>query len=109
MAASSITTRTPWFRARNPFAPSRPTGISHLPGGSAGGPVYIPKVYDGRNRTFVFGSFETFQGQRDDAGVQPDRPAEGVALRRFLRTDDSCARPDSRASLSRATAFPPTV
>jgi hypothetical protein len=53
---------TPWFRARSPFAPSRPTGISHLPGGSAGGPVYIPKVYDGRNKTFVFGSFETFRG-----------------------------------------------
>jgi hypothetical protein len=53
---------TPWFRARNPFATSRPTGISHLPGGSAGGPLYIPKVYDGRNRTFLFGSFETFRG-----------------------------------------------
>ena len=53
---------TPWFKARSPFAPSRPTGIYHLPGGSAGGPVYIPKVYDGRNKTFVFGSFETFKG-----------------------------------------------
>ena len=65
---------TPWFRARNPFAPSRPTGISHLPGGSAGGPVYIPKVYDGRNRTFVFGSFETFKGSVTTRLFNPNVP-----------------------------------
>ncbi len=65
---------TPWFRARNPFASSRPTGISHLPGGSAGGPVYIPKVYDGRNRTFVFGSFETFRGSVTTQSFNPNVP-----------------------------------
>ncbi|MBL8228151.1 MAG: TonB-dependent receptor [Bryobacterales bacterium] len=27
-------------------------------GASAGGPVYIPKLYDGRNRTFWFGAYE---------------------------------------------------
>src|SRR5205807_4842792 len=27
-------------------------------GASAGGPVYIPKIYDGRNRTFFFISYE---------------------------------------------------
>src|SRR5512140_115418 len=31
-----------------------------LGGLSAGGPVVIPKVYNGRNRTFVFGSFEKY-------------------------------------------------
>jgi hypothetical protein len=65
---------TPWFRARSPFAPARPTGISHLPGGSAGGPVYIPKVYDGRNRTFVFGSFETFRGSVTTQSFNPNVP-----------------------------------
>ncbi len=30
-------------------------------GGSAGAPVYIPKVYDGRNRTFFFHSYEAFR------------------------------------------------
>ena len=38
------------FRNRNQF------------GGVAGGPVYIPKVYDGRNRTFFFADYE---GARD--------------------------------------------
>lgn len=65
---------TPWFRARSPFAPSRPTGISHLPGGSAGGPIYIPKVYDGRNRSFVFGSFETFKGSVTTQLFNPNVP-----------------------------------
>jgi hypothetical protein len=27
-------------------------------GGSAGGPLYIPHVYDGRNRTFLFGAYD---------------------------------------------------
>ena len=29
-------------------------------GGSVGGPVYIPKLYDGRNRTFFFFAYERF-------------------------------------------------
>lgn len=53
---------TPMFRARNPFEAQRGTGISHSPGFSVGGPVYIPKVYDGRNKTFFFTSFETSRG-----------------------------------------------
>ena len=27
-------------------------------GGSAGGPLYIPHLYDGRNRTFLFGAYD---------------------------------------------------
>ncbi|MGH9671855.1 MAG: carboxypeptidase regulatory-like domain-containing protein [Bryobacteraceae bacterium] len=65
---------TPWFRARNPFAPARPTGISHLPGGSAGGPLYIPGVYDGRNKTFLFGSFEGFKGSQTTQSFNPTVP-----------------------------------
>ena len=33
----------------------------NLFGGTAGGPVYMPKLYDGRNRTFVFGSWESIR------------------------------------------------
>jgi len=67
---------TPWFRARNPFALARDTGISHLPGGSAGGPVYIPKLYDGRNKTFIFGSFENFLGSQATNNFTPTVPLE---------------------------------
>lgn len=39
----------------------KPRQRYNLFGASAGGPVYIPKVYDGRNRTFVFGSWESIR------------------------------------------------
>jgi hypothetical protein len=67
---------TPWFRARNPFETVRATGISHLPGGSAGGPVYIPKIYDGRNKTFFFVSYENFLGSQATQAFTPTVPLE---------------------------------
>lgn len=65
---------TPFFRARDPFALARPAGISHVPGGSIGGPVYIPKVYDGRNKTFFFFSFETNRGSPVNQLLNPTVP-----------------------------------
>ncbi|MGH9817616.1 MAG: TonB-dependent receptor plug domain-containing protein, partial [Candidatus Acidiferrales bacterium] len=44
----------------NPVSP-RPFQLQNRIGFNAGGPVYIPKVYDGRNRTFVFGTYEAFR------------------------------------------------
>jgi hypothetical protein len=35
-------------------------------GGTVGGPMYLPKIYDGRNRTFFFASY---QGFRNRAGL----------------------------------------
>ena len=47
----------PWYDG--PGA-KRPPGIPTLGlGYSVGGPVYIPKLYNGRNKTFFFTSFET--------------------------------------------------
>ena len=45
----------------------KPKGAFHnnIPGGSFGGPIRIPKVYDGRNRTFFFLNYE---GNRFSAG-----------------------------------------
>src|SRR5215510_12066923 len=53
---------TPFFRARDPFAPERPAGVRHNPGGSVGGPILIPKLYNGRDKSFFFFSFETARG-----------------------------------------------
>ena len=36
----------------------RPTGSQRWYGANLGGPVFIPKLYDGRNKTFWFASFE---------------------------------------------------
>src|SRR5262249_5439208 len=38
----------------------RPTNRRSNFGGTLGGPVYIPKLYDGRNKTFFFYSFEQY-------------------------------------------------
>ncbi|MEZ5398493.1 MAG: carboxypeptidase-like regulatory domain-containing protein [Bryobacteraceae bacterium] len=62
---------SPWFRARNPFAPRRGTGIRHEPGASIGGPVVLPKIYDGHNRTFFFYSFETSRGSQIQSLLNP--------------------------------------
>jgi hypothetical protein len=46
----------------------RPRDRQNLGGGSLGGPVVIPGIYDGRNRTFVFGAFEHYEQQRLQLG-----------------------------------------
>ncbi len=65
---------TPWFRARNPFAATRGTGVRHEPGAAIGGPVVIPHVYDGRNRSFFFYSFETSRGSTVQQLINPTVP-----------------------------------
>lgn len=46
------------FTARNFFDLKKPRFTRNQFGGAVGGPVYLPKVYDGRNRTFFFASYE---------------------------------------------------
>jgi len=54
--------QTPRFHA-NEFANNlnkavKPQFVQHILGFSLGGPVWIPKLYDGRNRTFFFTNFQ---------------------------------------------------
>ena len=67
---------TPLFRARNPFSPTRSSGVRHTPGGSIGGPIQLPGVYNGRNRTFFFHSFETSRGSEIQQLLNPTVPLE---------------------------------
>src|SRR5205807_3193856 len=62
---------TPFFRAKGFFDASRPTGIRHAPGFAVGGPVWIPKIYNGKNRTFFFYSFETSRGSAVQQSLRP--------------------------------------
>jgi len=48
---------SPAFKARDFFATSSPTGVRQVVTGDAGGPVYIPRIYNGKNKTFFFLSF----------------------------------------------------
>jgi hypothetical protein len=52
------------FDARNYFLPldqPKPAYHENQFGGSVGGPVWIPKLYNGRNKTFFFGAYQGFR------------------------------------------------
>ena len=51
-------TRNSYWNARDPFAANIPQFGYNVFGGSVGGPVWIPKVYKGKNRTFFFFNYE---------------------------------------------------
>jgi hypothetical protein len=62
------------FRARSPFQLQPPTGTSHWPGFSIGGPIYLPKIYDGRNRSFFFVAWEAWKGTQPPTLLNPTVP-----------------------------------
>ena len=51
-------TRNSYWNARDPFATAIPQFGYNLFGGSGGAPVLIPKIYNGKNRTFWFFNYE---------------------------------------------------
>lgn len=51
------------FDARGFFAKSAPVLKQHDFGATVGGPVVVPKLYHGRNRTFFFASYEGFRNR----------------------------------------------
>jgi len=55
--------RNEFFNARGfTFtATQRPVARQWNPGGSIGGPIYIPKIFDGRNKAFFFFAYERAQ------------------------------------------------
>ncbi len=55
--------RNNYFDARGFFANSVQTYRQHDFGGSFGGPVRIPKVYNGRDKTFFFVAYEGFRNR----------------------------------------------
>jgi hypothetical protein len=67
---------SPVFRARNPFAATRGTGVRHNPGFAVGGPVLLPKLYDGHNKTFFFYSLETTRGSVIQSNLTPTVPLQ---------------------------------
>src|SRR6266566_1094143 len=65
---------TPMFFARNPFALQRSSNVTHNPGASIGGPVVSPHLYNGKDRTFFFFSFETSRGSQAHDVLNPTVP-----------------------------------
>ncbi len=60
-----------WNLSQNPADPSRykrARDRQSLGGVSAGGPVVIPGLYNGKDRTFIFGAFEHYWSERYQLG-----------------------------------------
>ncbi|HXB73473.1 MAG TPA: TonB-dependent receptor [Candidatus Acidoferrales bacterium] len=66
--------QTPILVSRNPFAQTGSASVTHSPGATIGGPVYFPHLYNGRNRTFFFFSYETGKGSGIHDLVNPTVP-----------------------------------
>lgn len=72
------------FRARDPFQNTRANGRNHTVTASAGGPIWIPKIYDGRNRSFFFYTLEAGFGSKGVTNF-----VNGVPLEPWRRGDFS--------------------
>lgn len=94
---------SPWFRARKYYADHRAAGVRHNPGVSIGGPVFLPKVYDGHNKTFFFFSMETARGNITEDTLTPTVP-----LAAWRNGDFSGLAPRTTVvdPLANRTAFP---
>ncbi len=55
--------------ARRTFAAFREPFRYNQYGGSLGGPVFLPKFYDGRNKTFFFFNYEGWQNRRFQSNI----------------------------------------
>jgi len=63
------------FNARDPFAVERLPYHENQLGGTIGGPVYFPKIYNGKNRTFFFFSYENTRNPVTSAALPSMPPA----------------------------------
>ena len=69
-------------------------------GGTLGGPVYIPKIYNGRNKTFFFWNYEQFL-ETTQYGFTDTVPTAA-----FLKGDFSAISPNGTCSLCVAQGIP---
>jgi len=65
---------TPMFRARDPFALQRGAGVSHSLGILVNGPLMLPKIYNGRNKSFFSFAYETSLGSQVQQLLTPTMP-----------------------------------
>ncbi|HYO83631.1 MAG TPA: carboxypeptidase regulatory-like domain-containing protein [Bryobacteraceae bacterium] len=69
--------------ARNTFSATRPPFRYNQFGGAVGGPVRVPKLYDGRDRTFFFYNYEEWRF------VRTSNPITSVPIDTWRRGDFS--------------------
>jgi hypothetical protein len=98
------------LNAGNPFSSSaqgqpgkyRPRNRRNDFGGTLGGPISIPKLYNGKNRTFFFFNYEQFL-ETTGYGFTDTVPTAA-----YLRGDFSAISPNGTCSLCAASGIPTT-
>src|SRR5215831_15862004 len=82
------------FNARGfTTAPSkRPIVRQWNPGGSFGGPIYIPKVFDGRNKAFFFFAYERASTRNGQSTALVTAPLDEFRAGDFRKLVDSSGR-----------------
>jgi hypothetical protein len=78
----------------------RPRNRRNDYGGTVGGPIWIPKVYDGHNKSFFFFSLEEF---RESSGFTPSNTVPTAAYR---NGDFSAISPNGGANFNTALGVP---
>jgi hypothetical protein len=62
--------------AHRPFTGARPISRKHNFGFSLGGPIHLPPIYAGRNRTFFFFNLEAFRNRTNSPGARATVPTQ---------------------------------
>ena len=75
----------------NRVGADKPMQRFHMFGANIGGPVYLPRLYDGRNRTFIFGSWESIR-QSDPTALVDTVPTAEQRTGDFSKTYDGRGR-----------------
>ncbi|MGH8245506.1 MAG: carboxypeptidase regulatory-like domain-containing protein, partial [Gammaproteobacteria bacterium] len=76
----------------NRVGAGKPVQRFNMFGANAGGPLIIPRIYNGRNRTFLFGSWESIR-QSDPTSLVDTVPTREQRTGDFSRTLDGRGRP----------------
>jgi len=115
------TYNTPALNARSATALARQSALIHYFGGNIGGPLIIPKLYDGHNRTFFSGSWQSKRERGNQfygADVPTDAMRNGVFTqiinnpyegRPFANNTIPLSMFDPVASKIQARYYPPTI
>lgn len=95
---------------RNFFAPVKPTFIQNQFGGSAGGPLVLPGVYNGRNKTFFFADYEGYRARTGTTQLQ-NMPPEAWRTGNFQSylTGTTFTDPCTGATYDTGQLFDPTT
>ena len=73
-----FTNETIFDAHRHFLASRRDRSRKHNGGGTVGGPVYLPKIYDGRDKTFFFFNMEGFRNRSVTYGQRGTVPTEAM-------------------------------